>query len=82
MISAANSFAHQGQKRSILSHPLASFVAAVSDSLSEAIHLFYQMKSRQIQLQDLRRLDERMLRDIGLTKADVRDETVRPVWKC
>ena len=82
MISTMNSFAHQGQKPSSLIHPIARYVAAVTDSLSEVIQLFQQMKSRQVQLKDLRHLDERMLRDIGLTGADVRSETVRPIWKC
>ena len=82
MTSTTNSFAHEGQNQSVLNRPLARFVAAVLDSLSEATRLFHQMKSRQVQLKGLRNLDERMLRDIGLTKADVRDEMVKPIWKC
>ena len=82
MISAANPFAHERQNQSDLNRPLARFVAAVLDSLNEATRLFHQMKSRQIQLKNLRHLDERMLRDIGLTKTDVRGEMVKPIWKC
>ncbi len=82
MISATNSFVHQEQKQTSPSHPFARFVAAVLDSLNEVTHLFHQMKSRQAQRQRLHHLDDRMLRDIGLTKADVRGEVVHPIWKC
>lgn len=38
-------------------------------------------QERACQRQALRRLDERMLRDIGLTRADVEIEVNKPFWK-
>ena len=82
MISATNSFVHQEQKPSSLNRPLARFAEAVLEALNDVTRLFNQTKSRQIQLQDLRHLDERMLRDIGLTRADLRKEMTKPIWRC
>jgi uncharacterized protein YjiS (DUF1127 family) len=40
--------------------------------------LFWRDTARQ--RGDLRRLDDRMLRDIGLSRADVEREAMRPFW--
>jgi uncharacterized protein YjiS (DUF1127 family) len=49
-------------------------LAAFADTLVAALE-------RSRQRRALRRLDDRMLRDIGVTQADVVQETGKPLWR-
>jgi len=49
--------------------------------LRGAAELFRQCSARARQRADLAELDERMLRDVGLTRHDVLRETGKPPWR-
>jgi uncharacterized protein YjiS (DUF1127 family) len=42
--------------------------------------LFWRLTGLRRQRAQLLRLDDRALRDIGLTRADAEDEAARPIW--
>ena len=49
--------------------------------LARIIKLLQTYQRRSIQRRELRALDERALRDIGLTRADVQYECSKPFWQ-
>ncbi len=65
---------HAVSERFGLGIRLSSVLLAVSDSLSR-----WRERSRQRRM--LGRLDDRMLRDVGLSRADVEQEVSKPFWQ-
>jgi uncharacterized protein YjiS (DUF1127 family) len=59
-------------------HRRAAIVAAVVATLA-AWAMFWSERARQRRL--LAALDDRMLKDIGLTRADVAAESDKPFWR-
>ena len=55
---------------------------ALAELLGDAFTLAYAWRERSQQRQALLRLDERMLRDIGLSRSDVEREASKPFWRC
>lgn len=53
-------------------------IAAIAVRLLAALIAW---RDRFRQRRHLRRLDDRMLRDVGLTREDVRRETEKPPWR-
>jgi uncharacterized protein YjiS (DUF1127 family) len=49
--------------------------------LARVAALVGRWRRRAAERQDLRRLDDRLLRDIGLTRQDVLDEQEKPFWR-
>jgi uncharacterized protein YjiS (DUF1127 family) len=63
-------------------HPIS--VAArfgVGAGLEAVATAFYQWRDRVRQRKMLARLDDRLLRDIGLSRSDVEREVQKPFWK-
>jgi uncharacterized protein YjiS (DUF1127 family) len=60
--------------RQASSHPLSGFLSAARAALRE----WHRRKNIRL---DLARLDERMLRDIGLTRLDAEYEINKPFWR-
>ena len=48
---------------------------------SRALAALMRIWDRSRQRRHLRDLDDRMLRDVGLSRADVARETAKPVWR-
>ena len=55
---------------------------ALAELLGDAFTLAYGWRDRRQQRRALLRLDDRMLRDIGLSRADVEREVTKPFWRC
>jgi uncharacterized protein YjiS (DUF1127 family) len=45
------------------------------------MHIYWTWRERGRQRRDLARLNDRLLRDIGLTRADVEGEIVKRFWQ-
>ena len=58
-----------------------SGVRAFAELLGSALTLLGGWRERRQQRQALLRLDDRMLRDIGLSRADVEGEVSKPFWR-
>jgi uncharacterized protein YjiS (DUF1127 family) len=52
----------------------------VADRVGRAVHLVLTWHERARQRRRLRALDDYMLRDIGLSRADVEGEADKPFW--
>jgi len=50
-------------------------------ALSLLVDLLLEWQERARQRHDLRSLDDRMLSDIGLSRADVEGECTKPFWR-
>jgi uncharacterized protein YjiS (DUF1127 family) len=61
--------------------PILSQVRAFAELLGDALALAYSWRERSRQRQALLRLDDRLLRDIGLTRADVEGEASKRFWR-
>ena len=55
---------------------------ALAEMLGDALNLAYGWRDRRRQRHALMRLDDRLLRDIGLSRADVEREASKPFWRC
>ena len=64
----------QGIQSQLSPHRLSGFLSGVRDALRE----WRQRKNGRL---ELARLDERMLRDIGLTRFDAEYEINKPFWR-
>ena len=57
---------------------------SLRDLLQQAIQATYATlllwNDRQVQRNHLRELDDRLLRDMGLSREEVRQETLKPFW--
>jgi len=58
-----------------------SQVRGFAELLGDALTLAYSWRERSRQRRTLHRLDDRMLRDIGLSRADVEYEASKPFWR-
>ena len=58
-----------------------SQVRAFTELLGGGFTLAYKWRERSRQRHALLRLDDRMLRDIGLSRADVDCEASKPFWR-
>jgi uncharacterized protein YjiS (DUF1127 family) len=56
-------------------------VAAAASLPARIFSLLLAWQERAEQRRTLRQLDDRMLRDIGLSRADVAREADKPVWR-
>lgn len=65
---------HAVTARSALSIRLSGFLAAIASAYST-------WHERSIQRRALARLDDRMLRDIGISRSDVEQEVEKPFWQ-
>ena len=54
---------------------------ALAELLGDAFTLAYSWRERSQQRQALFRLDDRMLRDIGLSRSEVEREASKPFWR-
>lgn len=70
-VSAASAIGRSGIVRQRPSRPF----------FARLIKLLQTFQQRSIQRRELRSLDERGLRDIGLTRADVDHEASKPFWQ-
>jgi uncharacterized protein YjiS (DUF1127 family) len=61
--------------------PILSQIRAFAELLGDALTLAYSWRARSQQRQALLRLDDRLLRDIGLTRADVEGEASKRFWR-
>ena len=59
-----------------------SGVRAFAELMGSALAFVYEWRERSRQRRALLRLDDRMLRDIGLSRADVEGEVSKPFWRC
>ena len=59
-----------------------SGLPALVELLGDAFTLAFGWRERSHQRQALFRLDDRMLRDIGLSRSDVEREASKPFWRC
>ena len=59
----------------------ASRVRAFAELIGDALTLAYAWGERRRQRRALQRLDDRMLCDIGLNRADVEFEASKPFWR-
>ena len=57
------------------------FAAAAKRLLGRGFDLLYAWQVRAEQRHHLSRLDDRLLRDMGLSRADVAQESEKPFWK-
>jgi uncharacterized protein YjiS (DUF1127 family) len=62
-------------------HSLLSGLPALAQLIGSAFVLAYGWQLRGQQRRALARLDDRMLRDIGLSRADVEGEVSKPFWQ-
>jgi uncharacterized protein YjiS (DUF1127 family) len=65
---------HAAGSRSGLGIRLSSVLAAIADA-------YANWHERSTQRRILARLDDRMLRDVGLSRADVEREVAKPFWQ-
>lgn len=67
------------------SSALAHATHSLRDLLLQAIQATYatlvRWNDRQMQRNYLNELDERLLRDMGLSRRDVRQEALKPFWR-
>ncbi len=49
--------------------------------LQRVVDLLFEWQERSAQRRELAALDDRMLRDIGLSRYDVAEETTKPFWQ-
>ncbi len=62
-------------------YPAAAGIARVAGNvIARVVDVFRAYKHRRA-LTQLSHLDERMLRDIGLTRGDLRDAAAEPLWR-
>ena len=54
---------------------------SVGFQFSDVLGLVATLYDRWMQRQNLAELDERMLRDIGISRADVDREAAKPFWR-
>ena len=54
---------------------------SIAGGLSRAVTFFFEAVERQRTRRDLASLDDRMLRDIGLSRYEVEMEMRRPWWR-
>ena len=59
----------------------ASAIAAVESATSPVVTQLFTWLQRARYRQALQRLDEHMLHDIGISRADVDHETSKPFWR-
>ena len=59
----------------------AATVRLVSGLFFRAVHAINALQARLATRHHLRELDDRMLRDVGLTRADVTRELSKPFWR-
>jgi len=68
------------------SSALAHATHSLRDLLEHAIQAAYATlvlwNDRQMQRNHLSELDERLLRDMGLSRQQVRHEALKPFWRC
>ena len=57
-------------------------LTALAELLGDAFTLAYGWRERSRQRRSLMRLDDRLLHDIGLSRADVEHEASKPFWRC
>lgn len=60
---------------------VASLLRFVDGGLEHLVEKLFTWQRRLIDRRSLESLDERMLRDIGVTRADVHQEASKPFWK-
>jgi uncharacterized protein YjiS (DUF1127 family) len=82
-VSSPSSFAAPAMFRwaSILSETARSSLGAAAMSVEHAADLLVSWRRRAADRQHLLTLDDGMLRDIGLSRADVEVEAGKPFWR-
>jgi uncharacterized protein YjiS (DUF1127 family) len=58
-----------------------SFVSRSSSRSTRLFNTMLEWRARSRERHALSQLDDRMLRDIGLTRADVHREATKPFWR-
>jgi len=76
---ASQSLSTSGSSQS--AQPLVRFVHALDSFLGAAMNTLFIWDRRHRDRLHLASLDERMLRDIGITGADVQHEAAKPFWR-
>jgi uncharacterized protein YjiS (DUF1127 family) len=66
---------------SFLQHPLSIQVPSPFQAVTAAVVRLLYWQDMHRQRKHLSELDDRMLADIGLTRADVAYEVEKPVWR-
>jgi len=56
-------------------------IAVIGKGLSQVVRLLFVWQSRSAQRLHLAQLDDRLLRDMGLSRADILLECEKPFWK-
>lgn len=64
-----------------LTAALAAVIRFVDSGLYHLVETMFAWQRRLADRRSLESMDDRMLRDIGLTRADVYSETSKPFWK-
>ncbi len=54
--------------------------AALAHAVLWPLRILVRLQARAFERETVARLDDRMLRDVGLTRADLRAEVKKPVW--
>ena len=57
------------------------FFGRLRRDAGELLRLLLVWQDRERQRHQLRRLDDRLLKDMGLSRADVKHEAVKPFWR-
>lgn len=65
-----------------LSHATHSLRDAMQHAIRATYATLLLWNDRQMQRNHLGELDDRLLRDVGLSRQDIRQETLKPFWRC
>ena len=66
---------------SLLQRPLSFHVPSPLEAIVAAVLRLLVWQERGRQRKHLSELDDRMLEDIGLSRADVHNEITKPIWR-
>ena len=58
-----------------------TFISALADNIRRCLHTLEQWNDRAAQRRSLLELDDRMLTDIGIGRADAWTEGTKPFWR-
>lgn len=66
---------------SALAHPTHALRHLLQQAIQATYATLVLWNDRQMQRNHLRELDDRLLRDMGLSRRDVRQEALKPFWR-